>query len=83
MSSFLGQETKGIRWITAISALITIAFLGSYAAAQLVAGGKALHAVFNWNYSLGVIVGAIVVMIYCFSGGFGLQFGRMRCKPRL
>lgn len=69
VSSFLGQETKGIRWITAISALITIAFLGSYAAAQLVAGGKALHAVFNWNYSLGVIVGAIVVMIYCFSGG--------------
>lgn len=69
VSSFLGQETKGIRWITTISALITIAFLGSYAAAQLVAGGKALHAVFDWNYSLGVIVGAIVVMIYCFSGG--------------
>lgn len=69
VSSFLGQETKGIRWITRISALITIAFLGSYAAAQLVAGGKALHAVFDWNYSLGVIVGAIVVVIYCFSGG--------------
>ncbi|MEQ9367952.1 MAG: sodium/proline symporter [Coleofasciculus chthonoplastes F3-SA18-01] len=69
VSSFLGQETKEIRWITTISALITIAFLGSYAAAQLVAGGKALHALFNWNYSVGVIVGAIVVVIYCFSGG--------------
>ncbi|MBE9128405.1 MULTISPECIES: sodium/proline symporter [unclassified Coleofasciculus] len=69
VSSFLGQETKGIRWITIISALITIAFLGSYAAAQLVAGGKALYAVFDWNYSFGVIAGAIVVVIYCFSGG--------------
>lgn len=68
-SSFLSQNIKGSRAIAVISALITIAFLGSYAAAQLVAGSKALNAVFGWNYNLGIIIGAVIVVIYCFSGG--------------
>ncbi|MBP0005652.1 MAG: sodium/proline symporter [Cyanobacteria bacterium SBC] len=57
------------RLIPIISALITIAFLGAYAAAQLLAGSKALHAIFGWNYSFGIILGAVIVVIYCFSGG--------------
>ena len=69
VSSFLSQNIKGSRLIAIISALITIAFLGSYAAAQLVAGSKALNAVFGWNYNLGIIIGAVIVVIYCFSGG--------------
>ncbi|AFY55625.1 SSS sodium solute transporter [Rivularia sp. PCC 7116] len=69
VSGFLGQNTNGVRVITIISALITIAFLGAYAAAQLVAGSKALSAVFDWNYSIGIIIGTIIVVIYCFSGG--------------
>ena len=69
VSGFLGQNIKGGRWIVIVSAVITIAFLGTYAAAQLVAGSKALNALFGWNYNLGVIIGAIIVVIYCFSGG--------------
>ncbi|NEP59796.1 MAG: sodium/proline symporter [Symploca sp. SIO2G7] len=72
VSSFLSQEQKGKkvnRWITVTSALITIAFLVTYAAAQLVAGSKAVHAVFGWNYYMGIIAGAVIVAIYCFSGG--------------
>ncbi|MDJ0738065.1 MAG: sodium/proline symporter [Nostocaceae cyanobacterium] len=69
VSSFLGHNTLGARWITIISALITIAFLGSYAAAQLVAGSKALNVVFGWNYYWGIILGTAIVVIYCFSGG--------------
>jgi sodium/proline symporter len=69
VSDFLGQENKGYRWITVLSALITLAFLGSYAAAQLVAGSKALNAVFGWNYQFGIIMGAVIVVLYCFSGG--------------
>ena len=69
VSSFLGQNTNGARLITVISALITIAFLSAYAAAQLVAGSKALSAVFNWDYSIGIIIGTIIVVLYCFSGG--------------
>ncbi|NES88497.1 sodium/proline symporter [Okeania hirsuta] len=74
VSSFLGQENlrsgkNNGRLITIISALITIAFLGTYASAQLVAASKGLNAIFGWNYQLGVIIGAVIVVIYCFSGG--------------
>ena len=69
VSSFLSQNLEGSRALAILSALITIAFLGSYAAAQLVAGSKALNAVFGWNYNLGIIIGAVIVVIYCFSGG--------------
>ncbi len=51
------------------SASIIIIFLSIYAAAQLLAGGKALHSMFGWDYSTGIIVGSIIVVCYCFSGG--------------
>ena len=66
---FLAQKQLGYRWITIISALITIFFLGTYAAAQLLAGSKALNSLFGWDYAWGIIIGAIVVVAYCFSGG--------------
>ena len=67
--AFLAQKQPGYRWITVISALITIFFLGTYAAAQLLAGSKALNSLFGWDLAWGIIIGAIVVVIYCFSGG--------------
>ena len=69
IGAFLAQKPKGYSSIAAVSALITIAFLGAYAAAQLLAGSKALHVVFGWNYSWGIILGAVIVVTYCFSGG--------------
>ncbi|NER20272.1 MAG: sodium/proline symporter [Symploca sp. SIO1C2] len=70
VSSFLSQDQKGkSRWITVTSALIIIGFLVTYASAQLVAGSKAVHAIFGWNYHVGIIAGAVIVAIYCFSGG--------------
>ena len=73
VSSFLGQENLGQknqgRLITIISALIIIVFLGTYASAQLVAASKGLNAIFGWNYQLGIIIGAVIVVAYCFSGG--------------
>lgn len=69
VSAFLAQNIQGSRIITLISAIITLTFLGTYAAAQLVAGSKALNVVFGWNYNLGIIIGAVIVVIYCFSGG--------------
>ena len=68
VSSFLGEDKRS-RLITIISALITITFLSAYAAAQLIAGSKALNVVFGWNYYLGVLLGTVVVVVYCFSGG--------------
>ena len=67
--AFLAQKQPGYRWISIISALITIFFLGTYAAAQLLAGSKALNSLFGWDYAWGIIIGAVVVVIYCFSGG--------------
>lgn len=69
VSAFLGNNIGNNRWVTVTSALIIIAFLGTYAAAQLVAGSKALNVLFGWNYYLGIIIGTVIVVIYCFSGG--------------
>ena len=69
IGAFLAQKPKGNSAIAVVSALITIAFLGAYAAAQLLAGSKALHVIFGWNYNYGIILGAVIVVSYCFSGG--------------
>lgn len=80
ISDFLGKEQQSInykqeyksisgRWITIISAIIILSFLSIYASAQLVAASKGLNALFGWNYELGIIIGAVIVVIYCFSGG--------------
>jgi sodium/proline symporter len=69
VSALLAQNTKGERGISFISGLVILAFLGSYAASQLVAGSKALSVAFGWNYTLGVLLGVVIVVVYCFSGG--------------
>lgn len=52
-----------------VAAVITLLFLGTYAAAQLNAGSKALNVLFGWDYSVGAIIGAVIVVIYCWAGG--------------
>ena len=48
---------------------ISLLFLVAYASAQLIAGGKALHVLFDWPNWLGATIGAIMVASYCFAGG--------------
>ena len=67
--SFLGKGLKDGRTVTIIGGLITLIFLGIYAAAQLTAGSKALTALFGWNHAVGAVIGAVIVMVYCFAGG--------------
>ena len=52
-----------------LAGIITVVFLGAYAAAQFQAGSKALYVVFGWDYSVGVIIGSVIVLIYCLAGG--------------
>lgn len=66
LSNWHGTNYKILR---AAGGIITVAFLGTYAAAQLNAGSKALHVLFNWDYSIGAIIGAVMVLLYCLSGG--------------
>lgn len=52
-----------------VAALIALVFLLAYAAAQLVAGGKALQVLLQWPTWSGAVLGAILVMLYCLAGG--------------
>jgi len=52
-----------------VSAVLTLLFLSVYAAAQLKAGSKALHVIFDWPVWLGAVLGAVVVVAYSFAGG--------------
>ncbi len=66
LGSWYGVDYKYLRMIAGIT---TILFLGVYATAQLNAGSKALHVIFGWDYAAGAIIGAVIVLIYCFAGG--------------
>jgi len=61
-----GGNFKKVR---TLGGVVTVLFLGAYAAAQFTAGSKALYAVFGWDYSVGAIIGSLMVLIYCCSGG--------------
>ena len=44
-------------------------FLSVYAAAQLTAGSKALHVMLGWPINTSILIGAVIVLAYSFSGG--------------
>ncbi len=66
LSTWQGKNFKKLRILTG---LMTLIFLSIYAAAQFKAGSKALHVLFNWDYSYGAIIGGIIVLLYCLAGG--------------
>lgn len=68
--SFLSAHPQGaMTAVRVAAALITFAFLGSYAAAQLTAGGKAVQAVFGWPPGTGAIISFVLILAYSFQGG--------------
>lgn len=69
--ALLGTDPDGgvNRIIVVFAAVLTFVFLGGYAGAQLKAGSTTLHVLFDWPESVGAIIGAIVVVAYCFAGG--------------
>ena len=66
LAKWTGIEFKKLRTLIGI---LTVIFLGTYAAAQLNAGSKALYVLFGWPYETGAIIGAIIVLVYCIAGG--------------
>jgi len=66
LSQWQGTEFRIYRRLAAV---ISLLFLGSYAAAQLSAGSKALSVLFGWAPATGACVGAGIVVAYCFAGG--------------
>lgn len=68
--TFLSSSPTGImRPVRMIAALLTLVFLGTYAAAQLTAGSKALQVLFDWPQVTGAVMGAAMIAAYCFAGG--------------
>jgi len=57
------------RWYRRIAGCLSIVFLGTYAAAQLTAGSKALTVLFGWDYYVGAVLGSAIVVAYCLAGG--------------
>ena len=57
-------------WLRGLSALIIVAMVGTYVAAQMVAGGKALSGFTDLSYGTAVVVGAVVIIAYTLVGGY-------------
>lgn len=53
-----------------LSAIITLIFFTIYASSGLVASGKLFESMFSINYKIAVLIGAFVIVLYTFMGGF-------------
>ncbi len=66
LSNWYGQDHSHLQRLIGIISLI---FLMTYAAAQLVAGGKALHVLLDWPVWSGAAASSVLVALYCVAGG--------------
>lgn len=64
-----GRQHTNFNLLRRVVGVLTLLFLGAYAAAQFTAGSKALHVLFGWDLSTGAIIGACLVLLYSYSGG--------------
>ena len=74
-------EERGIRSLSSLvsnttgspeaktAAVLSVLFLSIYAAAQLTAGGVALEVMLNWPPAIGILIGFVLVVAYCYAGG--------------
>lgn len=53
-----------------VSAVFTITFFLVYTSSQFAAGGKLFNTIFGVNYTTGLIIGAVIILIYTALGGF-------------
>ena len=71
INSLLSRKFPGSeKLIGTLSSLIVIFFLLFYIEAQFYGGGKVLHDTFGLDPIWGLIIGSLIVVIYCMIGGF-------------
>lgn len=58
------------RILLIISSIVIIIFFLVYTASSLTAGGKLFASVFGMDYKIALTIGALVILIYTFLGGF-------------
>ncbi|MER2492385.1 sodium/proline symporter [Catenovulum sediminis] len=66
VSRWQGDNQKVLRQMLSWTALILMI---AYAAAQFIAGSKALHVLLDWPLWMGAILVSVLVAAYCFAGG--------------
>ena len=54
---------------TKLAGILSVLFLSVYAAAQLTSGGKALFVMMGWPEVVGILIGFVLVVAYCYAGG--------------
>ena len=52
-----------------LAGILSVLFLSVYAAAQLTSGGKALFVMMGWPEIIGILIGFVLVVAYCYAGG--------------
>ena len=52
-----------------LAGVLSVLFLSIYAAAQLTSGGKALFVMMGWPEVVGILIGFVLVVAYCYAGG--------------
>jgi len=63
------KQPQGKRIVTAIAALISVVFVGTYTAAQFSAAAKTLNVFWGIEPHLGVAIAAASILVYCVTGG--------------
>lgn len=58
------------RILMLISSIIIVIFFAVYCASALAAGGKLFQSIFGVDYKIALTLGALVILIYTFLGGF-------------
>lgn len=63
-----GEQGKRPAWVGVLAVLVFL-LLGLYASAQVTAGAKVLHQLYDWPIAVGVGLTALVITSYSFAGG--------------
>lgn len=58
------------RILMAVSSITIVVFFLVYCASALAAGGQLFESIFNVKYEIALTIGAVVILVYTFMGGF-------------
>jgi len=58
------------RILLGVSSVTIVIFFLVYTASALAAGGQLFESLFGWDYRLALTIGAVVILVYTFLGGF-------------
>ncbi|MBN2135448.1 MAG: sodium/proline symporter [Acidobacteria bacterium] len=64
------KAVGGSKYVRLVSMLIIVFFYSFYLSAQFAGAGKVLNITFNLDYTLGMAIGAFIIIAYTLMGGF-------------